>query len=88
MVEKTLTIKQLKNGYTATLCSYEENKGGMSGFHEETFIIKELPEEIKKMFDSKYAGKVETPDQKKKMDFSKAEAEAMEAPEKEEEEEE
>ncbi len=75
MDSKTLTIKEVSNGYTVSL-SYCTKKGGLEGYHSEEFIIKELPAEINKMFEGKFDGRLNTP-KDREMSFNHAEDEAM-----------
>jgi hypothetical protein len=81
MEEKNLHIKQLKNGYTATLCSYEKNKGGLSGTREENFILDPVPDVIVQMFNGKFGKGISTAKDRERS-FNKAEEEAEASEEK------
>ena len=76
MDDKTLTIKEAENGYVAEL-SWCENKKKMDGptYHHESYILNDLPPEIKKMFSGEF-GKSKAPEDKMSEDFSKAEDDA------------
>lgn len=68
MKERTLTIRECNNGYAVTLCGHEENKGGMSGYQHDEYVLKEdeLPADLKAMLNGKFKGmKIETPDNRK-----------------------
>jgi len=74
-MERTLTIREAKNGWVATL-SYCDKKGGLSGYHSEDFILSELPDGIKEMMEGKISGKqVTTPEKRMKTSFDDALAE-------------
>lgn len=72
---KTLTIREVKNGYVVTLCG-EDYKD-----HEE-FVLKDLPSEVKKLFAGEIKGsKLKSNDEYRDESFDKAEEEAMESEE-------